>query len=279
MLNVAYGDHERQLMDVYFPQGYSASTPVAFLIHGGGFVAGSKDGFTTQAQLMRDQGFITVNMSYRLVDTTGIFRNPPLRKASNITVASQLEDVQRAVAKFRSEAGGWGAGTSKVYMAGHSAGAILAMLYVQGDKNKDGFVRASGNWAGITDLSIPNDSAFVGIPEPQRHQIYELYWRMSGAEPLKKNTLAYMAISAYWVANVHGGKPNVSIFPEDNVVFGGTGEVDYNLSTTQSFHKLLKDKGIPERMSIFKGSDHGFSKPADAWQRCIRETADFFKAN
>jgi acetyl esterase/lipase len=279
IMNVAYGDHPRQRMDVHFPQGYTTATPVAFVIHGGGFVAGSKEQFAIQARMMRDQGFVTVNLSHRLVDTTGIFRYPPLRQASEVTIADQLDDVGRAVAKFRAEATGWEAGTDRVYMAGHSAGAILAMLYTQGDRNKDGFIRASGNWAGITDFSIPNDSAFAGIPQPGRSQLYELYWRMSGAEPRVANNLAYMAVSPYWVANLHGGRPNISIFPQYNVIFGGAGEVDYNKSTTTSFHKLLRDKGIPERMSVFAGSDHGFSTPPDAWLRCIRETAEFFKAN
>ncbi len=279
IIDIAYGEHPRQRMDVYFPQGYTVRTPVAFVIHGGGFVAGSKNEFGAQARMMRDQGFVTLNLSHRLVDTTGIFRTPPLRRPSEVTIAQQLDDVAAAVAKFRAEASGWGVGTERMYMAGHSAGAILAMLYTQGDRNKDGLIRASGNWAGITDFSIPNDSAFNTVPEPGRWQLRELYWRMSGAEPVTANNLAYMAISAYWVANVHGGRPNISIFPENNAIFGGAGEVDYNLTTTKSFHKLLRDKGHTERLSIFPGTDHGFSRPADAWQRCIRETAEFFKAN
>jgi acetyl esterase/lipase len=278
MIDVAYGDHPRQRMDVYFPRGYTPSTPAAFVIHGGGFVAGSKESFTTQAKLMRDQGFITVNLSYRLVDTTGIFRNPPLRRASAVTIANELDDVGLALTKYRAEASGWGAGSGRIYMAGHSAGAILAMLFTQGDRNKEGIVRASGNWAGVTDFSIPSDNAFDGIPQPGRSQLYEIYWRMSGAEPLRANNPAYMAISAYWVANLHGGKPNISIFPQFNSILGSAGEVEYNLSTTTSFHKLLRDKGHAEKLSIFPGSDHGFSTPPDAWLRCIKETADFFKA-
>ena len=42
-MNVAYGSHKDQKMDVYFPDGWNAETPVVFVIHGGGFVAGSKE--------------------------------------------------------------------------------------------------------------------------------------------------------------------------------------------------------------------------------------------
>lgn len=278
-LNVTYGTHPYQVMDVYFPQGYTTSTPVAFLIHGGGFIAGLKEEFTMQAKLMRDEGFITVNISHRLVDTSGLFRNPPLRQVSAVKVSDEVADVAAAVQRYRDAATGWGAGAGKMYMAGHSAGAILAMLYVQGDKNKDGHMRVSGNWAGVTDLSIPADSAFNYLPEPSRSQLKELYYRATGFEAKTANNLAYMAISPYWVASLNGGKPNISIFPENNDVLKSPGEVAYNLKNTQNFHKLLRDRGQAEQLSVYAGSDHGFGTPADAWQRCIKETAAFFKAH
>ena len=275
-LNVAYGNAALQKMDVYFPEGYNDQTPVVFTIHGGGFVAGVKEEFTSQAITFRDQGFVVVNISHRLVDTAGLLSLPPVHKASAIKVADELADVDAAVKKYQSMAATWHSGTSKMYMAGHSAGAILAMLYVQGDYNKDLHIRASGNWAGVTDLSIPHDSLLAGV-DPR---LLELYYRISGATPATSNNLYFMAISPYWVAyNAGGGRPNISIFPENNAVFNTQNEVAYNLANTRNFHTMLRNHNVPEQLSIYTGEDHGFGTIQGSWSRLIIETAAFFKAH
>lgn len=269
-LNVAYGDHPLQKMDVYFPDNYNEQTPVVIMIHGGGFVAGVKEDFTTQAKLFRNEGFVAVNISHRLVDTTGLLQTPPVRMNSAIKVSDELNDVHASLAKYKGMAAQWHSGTGKIYMAGHSAGAILSMLYTYGEKNIN--VRACANWAGITDLSIPHDSVLT-MQDPR---YLELLHRASGAEPKTANNLAYMAISPYWVANKNSGKPTISIFPANNVVLNTPGEVEYNLHNTRNLHTLLKNKGIKEKLSIYANNDHGFSQPG-SWEKLIKETAAFFK--
>jgi acetyl esterase/lipase len=273
-MNVAYGGHERQKMDVYFPEGYNSSTPVVFLIHGGGFVAGSKEEFTPRAQAFLGEGFIVVNISHRLIDTTGLLTLPPVHMASAIKITDELADVHAAVTKYMSLAAEWKAGTGRMYMAGHSAGAILSMLYTQGDQNDDKHIRACGNWAGLTDLSIPSDSA-VNSVDPR---IKELLYRATGFEVSVANNLAFMAISPYWVANINDGRPTISIYPENNTVLNVPGEAAWGLSTTQSYHLLLGNKGVDQRLSIYMGNDHGFS-PSGSWEKLIDETAEFFNKN
>lgn len=272
--NVAYGSHPYQKMDVYFPQGWTAATPVIFTIHGGGFIAGSKEDLTTQAKTFRGKGFIVVNLSHRLVDTTGLFSLPPQRLVSAVKVSDELANVHAAVEKYKALATGWGTGTSRMYMAGHSAGAILTLLYTQGDYNNDGHIRAGANWAGATDLSIPHDSLLAGLDPRYR----ELMWRASGHEMKKANNLAYMAISPYWQAANNTGNPTLSIWPENNNVAGIPGEVEYGLQNTRNFHTMLRNKGVTETLSIYPGADHGFGTPAGTWDLLIEETAVFFRA-
>lgn len=68
-LDIAYGDDPKQKMDIYYPEGYSQTTPVVFLLHGGGFIAGDKNEFSHVAKLFANNGFVAVNLSYRLVDS------------------------------------------------------------------------------------------------------------------------------------------------------------------------------------------------------------------
>lgn len=273
-LNISYGNHPYQKMDAYFPEGCTSSTPVVFVIHGGGFIAGLKEDFTTQAKIFRDQGFIVLNLSHRLVDTTGLLSLPPTRRNSDVHVVDELADVHTAVEKYKSLAPALGTGTEKMYMAGHSAGAILTLLYTQGDYNDDRHIRAGANWAGVTDLSIPHDSLAATLDPRYR----ELFWRATGYEMKTANNLAYMAISPYWQANNNAGNPTITIYPENNTVVGMEAENAYNLAHTQNFHTLLRNRGIAEKLSIYPNADHGFGTPAGSWEKLIKETADFFRA-
>lgn len=272
--NIAYGNHQRQKMDVYFPEGYNENTPVVFLMHGGGFVAGSKESFNSQATTFRAKGYITVNLSYRLVDTTGLLSLPPVHKPSEVKISGQLADVHAAVSKYKTLSADWKTGTSKMFMAGHSAGAILATLYTQGDYNDDNHIKACGNWAGLTDFTIPHDSLLDTL-DPR---YLELLYRAAGAMPSTTNQLAFMAISPYWVANLNGGRPTISIYPENNVVIKVNGEAAYGLDRHKKYHELLKSKGVREKLVVYPGHDHGFSNPG-AWEKLISETADFFNTN
>lgn len=273
-LNIAYGSHPYQKLDAYFPEGYNSNTPVVFVIHGGGFIAGLKEDFTTQAKLFRDQGFVVLNLSHRLVDTTGLLSLPPTRMNSAVKVVDELADIHAAVEKYKGMAQSFGTGTGKMYMAGHSAGAILTLLYTQGDYNDDGHIRAGANWAGVTDLSIPHDSLLAALDPRYR----ELFWRATGYEMKTANNLAYMAISPYWQANNNAGNSTITIYPENNVVAGMEAENAYNLANTQNFHTLLRNRGIAEKLSVYPGADHGFGTPVGSWEKLIKETADFFRA-
>lgn len=274
-LNIQYGSHPLQKMDVYFPENYTESTPVVFLIHGGGFIAGSKEDFTTQSKLFRKENFIVVNLSHRLIDTSGLLSLPPVHKASAIKVSDQLADVDAAIKKYETLAAEWKSSTSNMYMAGHSAGAILALLYSEGEYNADKKIRAAGNWAGSTDLSLPHDSLLASLDPRYK----ELMYRTTGATFSTSNNLYFMAISPFWVANNRGETAVISIYPEDNVVIGINGEADFGLLATQKFHQLLKNKGIAEKLSVYAGSDHGFGRPEGTWNKLIKETAAFFNKN
>ena len=247
-------------------------------MHGGGLVFGSEDEFSQPALLFRDRGFITVNVSYRLVDTTGILQNPPVHMANDVKFTDILDDMDAAIAKYKSMSATWNTNTTKLYMAGHSAGAILSMVYTNSDRNINKQIRACGNWAGVTDLTIPHDSLLDDVST----QYKELMYRITGAEMGTANQLAYMYISAYWQANSTGGMPTISVYPieglEEDIVTTNPADA-YNLINTKNFHTLLSSKNKNNKLIVFENSDHGFTKPANAWQTVVKETADFFKAN
>lgn len=276
-LNIAYGKHLLQQMDVHFPQKFSAETPVVFLIHGGGFIMGRKEDFEPQALYFCQEGFVVVNLSHRLIDA-GWFSASRKAMKDGFKISDQLTDVDHAVRLFKKKASEWGCGTGNMFIAGHSAGAILGMLYLLEDGHNVG-VRAAGNWAGITDLTLPMDT-FGGFLQPwQRTQMQSMYNKMLDYSALTGGTGDAKLVSPYWVAAKQGGMPVISIYPESNVVLHFPGESALGLMQTRRFHELLRSQGVPESFIMYPGCDHNFRGPADAWQRCISDTAAFFRAH
>ena len=276
-LDIAYGQEPSQKMDVYFPEGYDQHTPVVFLIHGGGFVAGTKEEFTHVAKLFMSKGFVAVNLGHRLVDATGLDRHPPLHQSSAIRVVDQVDDMGAAVAKFKTLASSWGVGTSKMYMAGHSAGGTIAMLYVQGTKNNG--VRASGNFAGLANVTLTEEL----YNNPPKHDYWpavkELLYRMSGAEVSQATALALMAISPNWVSNHNKpAKPNITVMAKSNDKDLQFEPYFNTVKDAENFHNQLRSFGTNSAY-VPMDTDHGFGNHPDDWSKAVTYVADFFRKN
>src|SRR5215510_9222 len=60
--------HERQVLDVYAPEG-AKNLPVVFWIHGGGWQAGNKGMVGVKPKAFTEAGFVFVSTNYRLLPT------------------------------------------------------------------------------------------------------------------------------------------------------------------------------------------------------------------
>jgi arylformamidase len=110
-LGVPYGDHPRQVMDLYYPAS-PAQAPVLVFLHGGGFRVGEpgRDGYVGRPMLER--GGIFVSMGYRLLP--------------EVSFPNTCEDVERGLDWLRHEIAARGGAPERIYLSGHSAGAMLA---------------------------------------------------------------------------------------------------------------------------------------------------------
>lgn len=274
-LNVSYGNHPLQKMDVYFPEDYNAQTPVVFLIHGGGFIAGSKENFTPVALLFVNKGYIAVNLGHRLVNTDGLDQNPPVHKLSEVKVQDQVQDLAMAVQKYKQSASNWGSGTASLYMAGHSAGGTLALLYVQGNLNSG--VKASANFAGLTKMTLTEEL----YNNPPDHVYWpalkELIYRMSGQEVVSSNALALMAISPDWVVNNHKpGKPHITVMSKSNDEDLNFAPYYNTVKDAEDFHQQLIRLQTKSQY-ILMDTDHGFGNHPEDWNKAVTHVVNFFK--
>jgi arylformamidase len=111
-LGVPFGAHPRQVLDVYYPQAPTTGAPVLVFLHGGGFRAGdpSFNGYHGRPYL--EAGSIFVAMGYRL--------------APEMRFPDTCEDVEQGLAWLHAHIAQRGGDPGRIYLSGHSAGAILA---------------------------------------------------------------------------------------------------------------------------------------------------------
>lgn len=263
--NISYGAHAQQQMDVYLPASRSANTSLVIFLHGGGFVAGDKADTKHIAELLRTKGYAVVNANYRLVDATGLEQNPVLHQLSAVKISDQLADIKAMVNKLATLAPGWGISTDKWIMAGHSAGATLALLYAHGANNSDHRIKVVANFAGATTFAYSDESQ-VALLDPA---LVEILYRATGVAATNANKLAYMAISPYWVSNqAVVPVPVLNVRPSQDA-----GDELY-----VSYTQMLSSKNIVNRYRVIQGAGHGFEQ-AGKLEEAITVADDFFNEN
>ena len=112
-LDLAYGDHERQRVDLYHPEGTPAG-PVLVFLHGGGFRGGDHRSVGYHALPYLEVGAVVATMSYRVL--------PEVR------YPEMCADVEAGLNWLQDELASRGADPTRVYLSGHSAGASLAAM-------------------------------------------------------------------------------------------------------------------------------------------------------
>ena len=143
--DVAYGTHERQVMDICFPANYEENMGVVLYLHGGGWTSGDKKTYLSKVKsISKEVNCIGVTMNYRYASDT-------------VHCADILKDIDSALAKIKSMAETRGIKCNKVMLAGYSAGGHLALLYAYAKKNSAPIKPAAViSFSGPTDLSTSN---------------------------------------------------------------------------------------------------------------------------
>ena len=146
--DVKYGPADRHLLDVFTPETAASARPVLIFIHGGGFVAGNKrtnpgSPFYDNIMLWAvNNGFVGVNATYRL--------------APQSPYPAGAEDLAAVVQWVASKIGERGGDPARIFLMGHSAGAVHVANYVSHPefyKVKGGGLAGAMMVSGIYDLT------------------------------------------------------------------------------------------------------------------------------
>jgi acetyl esterase/lipase len=119
--DLKYGSDERHALDVFVPEAGAGPRPVLVFVHGGGFVGGNRRTGTSPfydniALAATRAGMVGVNMTYRL--------------APKFQWPTGAVDVGLALRWVRANIDKRGGDPSRIYVMGHSAGAVHVASYV-----------------------------------------------------------------------------------------------------------------------------------------------------
>jgi acetyl esterase/lipase len=160
-----YGSADRNLLDIFMPAAASSPRPVLIFVHGGGFVRGNKRApgtpFNDNVMLWAVRnGYIGVNTTYRL--------------APQAVWPAGAEDVAAAVQWVSDQIGARGGDPARVYLMGHSTGAVHVADYVSRPelhKVKGGGLAGAILVSGIYDMpatSVSDYRVYYGA-DPARY--------------------------------------------------------------------------------------------------------------
>jgi acetyl esterase/lipase len=114
-VDLPYGADPRQRLDVYVPrQSAKHRPPMVVFFYGGSWQSGRRQDYLFVGEALASRGFVVVIPDYRLYP--------------QVVFPGFMQDAAMAVSWARTHAAAYGADPERVFLAGHSAGAQIALL-------------------------------------------------------------------------------------------------------------------------------------------------------
>lgn len=248
--NVASGQELK--LDVYRPNDAAAPVPVAMFIHGGGWVAGNKEGAVLYALEFLKMGMAVVNVEYRL--------------AKVAEAPAAVEDCRCALRWIVRNAEKYKFDVNRIVVVGGSAGGHLALMTGMvnraagfdrscpaeekvrwtGSETGEAKVAAIINYFGITDV---NDM----LEDGGNPRSYAIEWVGN------RNDVSRIASKVSPLTYVRAGLPPILTIH---------GDVDklVPVSHARRLHEALQKAGASSELLILPGAGHGDFNPQQVRQ-------------
>jgi acetyl esterase/lipase len=255
--NIVYhvANNYQAKLDVYEPAAASGPTPVVIVIHGGGWIAGSKEDRVLEMMPYLQMGFAAVNVEYRMAQVS--------------LAPAAVEDCRCALHWVFANAKKYNFDPSRVVIQGGSAGGHLALMtgmatpaagfdrdcFTDQDNvwehnpgtDKDPRVAAMVNWFGISDVS----DELHGV----NAKGYAVAWvgNQPNADEIAKRVspINYVTSNLPPIITIHGDKD--TLVPHAQSV---------------RLHKALDAAGVTNELYTVPGAGHGgftFDQNQKAW--------------
>jgi len=251
--NVAYDTADPQQVMDFFRPADSSVHPAILFVHGGGFRAGSRKGYTQQCIRLAQLGYVTATADYRL--------------APKAPFPAAVYDVKAAVRYLRANAARLSLDPQKIGATGGSAGGHLVLfLGVTGNipefegtgPNRE----QSSRVQCVVSMFGPSDFTKSYGRSVDAAEVLPLFL---GGDLEHAREAHLRASPLYWVTP--DAPPTLAI--------QGTKDRYVNYEQSVWIVDRLLSAGVPAEIETIEGADHGF-KGADA-ERAEKRMVGFFE--
>lgn len=224
----AVGKSELQ-MDLYVPANQPNEVfPAVVLIHGGGWVSGSRHNHTVMAQALAEEGFVAATVSYRL--------------SREAKYPAAVNDIKDAIRFLRNNASDYQINPEQIAVLGTSAGAQLATLVGVTPNSSIYQPSVSGSDEVQAIVNIDGVVSFIH-PEAEEGEIAALWLGGRKAEKYKNwreaSPLEHTTNQSPPILFINSSQPRFHAGRDDMVkklsVFGIESEVRTILNSPHSF--------------------------------------------
>src|SRR5260221_13009514 len=233
-------DNQHLQLDLARPKNGDGPFPAIVCIHGGGFRAGTRDGYEGLCLKLAQRGYVAVTITYRL---STAYRFPAAR-----------QDCKAAVRWLRANAAKYHVASDRIGAMGASAGGHLALFLgvTEGIQQfeGEGNLNQSSRVTCVVSFSGPSDFTKSYGKSVDSHEVLPLFF---GGNLEEKRREHIIGSPLYWVTP--GAAPTLCIHgTEDNYVAfeQATWIVD-----------RLQSAAVEAELLALPGAGHGF-KGADA---------------
>jgi acetyl esterase len=260
--DIPYTDSGKRghLLDVYRPRGVEKS-PAVLYVHGGGFAILSKDTHRVMALAFASQGYTVFNINYRIGPR---YRYP-----------EPLQDAAAALLWVQEHGAAYGADTSRIVLAGESAGGnlVTTLAYLATHPRPEPFARA------VFDRNVPIAAVlpiygFLDLCELERYDHPRLPWYVKRALHAAAAGYSGLPVDARDVDAPlasplrrlsEASSPDARPLPP---FFIACGTADILLVDSKRLHEVLGERGVDSELSVHPGELHGFN--AMVWRPAAR---------
>ena len=247
--DMAYGTHERQVVDLCIPDDASGDLGMVLFIHGGAWIAGDKGSYEGGMNYGASSlGIATASTNYRYL-------------SEDVDILDILDDIDAALAKIKEKGAEVGANINKVLLTGDSAGAHLSLLYAYARKNT----------APITPVAVVSNSGPTDLYDDNFYHNNAL-----GDEAVISDLMSKACGQRFTYETKESAKAALySVSPVDyisadcvpTVINHGSADTIVPFSNAQTLDALLTEYGVEHVLNVYQGADHDLGKDDAAKDR------------
>lgn len=245
--NVAYGSHERHILDIYIPKSLKSNSGIILFIHGGGWHQGYKEAHRPDAEFFCNEGYVSATMNYRFV-------------SESLNVSDELDDISSALKTIKLICSEKGINAEKVILSGASAGAHLSLLYAY-TRKETAPLSPVAVCAYCPPVDCSKTDFLIGISGQFENWKYEILSKCCGIKITKDTFLnepQQQALKRISPQNY------VDEFTVPTAVFQGKLDDIIPLENIREFVNLLKENGVKNDLLIYENSGHALDKDPEA---------------